>query len=75
MIQAGCGARLAFEAFEGLFIFSHGFGQEFQGHHPAQLCIFGFEDHAHSAAAEFFDDAIVRDFGTWKGTGIRHRRA
>src|ERR1700735_696929 len=75
MIQAGSSARLAVEAFEGLFIFSHGFGQEFKRHHPAQLCIFGLEDHTHPAAAKLFDDSIVRDFGTRKGTRIRHGRA
>ena len=35
--------------------------QEFQGDEAAKLCVLGFVDHTHAAAAEFLDDAVVRD--------------
>jgi hypothetical protein len=35
--------------------------QEFQSDTAAKTVILGFVDNAHSAAAEFFDDAVMRD--------------
>ena len=72
MIQPGSGAGFALEALESLLILGHGFRQKLQRHHAPQFCVFGFEDHTHPAAAELFDDAIVGDFGTGEGIGIRH---
>ena len=37
------------------------FGQEFQGDEAVEEGVFGFVDDAHSAAAESFEDAVVRD--------------
>ena len=37
------------------------FGEELEGDEAAELDVFGLVDHAHAAAAEFFEDAIVRD--------------
>jgi hypothetical protein len=34
--------------------------KELDGHEPAQLGVFGLVDHTHSAATEFFDDAVMR---------------
>jgi hypothetical protein len=35
--------------------------QEFEGDEAMQPSILGFVNHAHSAAAELLDDAVVRD--------------
>ena len=37
------------------------FGQEFEGDEAMQARVFRFVDHAHPAAAELLDDAIMRD--------------
>src|SRR5271154_7028337 len=46
---------------ERLRVFGYVVGQELKGYEPAELYVFGFVDHTHPAAAEFLDDAIVRD--------------
>ena len=61
MIQRRSRLRLAFKTRQRLRIFSHCVRQEFQRHETVQLGIFGFIDDAHTAAAQFFDDAVVRD--------------
>ena len=33
--------------------------QELERHEAVQACVFGFVDHTHAAATEFFDDAVV----------------
>ena len=35
-------------------------GQQLESHLPAEASVFGTVDHAHAAAAELFDDAVVR---------------
>jgi hypothetical protein len=42
-------------------IFSRPFGQELQRHGATQLGVFRLVDHAHTATAEFLDDAVMRD--------------
>ena len=37
------------------------FWQELEGDEATQPRVFSFIDHAHPAAAELFDDAVVRD--------------
>ena len=37
------------------------FGQELERHAEAELGVLDLADHAHSAAAKLFDDAIVRN--------------
>ena len=61
MVQSGSGARFAPEALEGLRIAGDIVGQKFQSDEAAQARVFGFVDDAHAAAAELFDDAVVRD--------------
>ena len=74
VIQSGGGARFPLETFEGLRIFRDVVRKKFQGDETTELGVFGLVDHAHSAAAEFFDDAVVRDrFGRrgMAGSGMR----
>jgi hypothetical protein len=61
MVQRAGGAGFAFEAFEGLRIASEIVGEKFESDEAAKTRVFGFVDDAHSAAAEFFDDAVMRD--------------
>src|ERR1022692_1689175 len=61
MIQGGSSLRFTLETGQRLRIFGYFIGQEFQGNEAAQASIFGFVNHAHSAAPELLDDAIVRD--------------
>ncbi len=61
MVEGGGGASFALEAFQGLGIVGDVFGEEFQGYEAAEAGVFGFVDDAHATAAEFFDDAIVRN--------------
>ena len=37
------------------------FGEELQDDESAKLGILSFIDHAHASAAQFFEDAVVRD--------------
>ena len=61
MVQSGGGLRLAAgsaQAPEGL---GDIIGQEFQGDKATESGVLGLVDHAHTAAAELLDDAVVRD--------------
>jgi hypothetical protein len=40
-----------------------------------QSNVFGFVDHAHAAATELFEDAVVRNGPSDEGVGARHVRA
>ena len=61
MIQRRCGPGFALEAFQGLRVLRDFVGQELQRDEAAERGVFGLVDHAHAAAAQFFDDAVVRD--------------
>ena len=73
MVQRGGGAGFALKAFECLRIVGDVIGKKFEGDEAAELGVFGFVDDAHSAAAEFFDDAVMRDGLSDQGGGIGHR--
>ena len=60
MIQRGGGLRFALETLEGLRVTGDFVGQELEGDETVQPGVFGLVDHAHAAAAELFDDAVVR---------------
>ena len=47
--------------------------KKFQGDEAAELGVFGLVNDAHSAAAEFFDDAVVRDGLADEGGRLGHR--
>ena len=67
MIERRSGLRLAAESFERCFVLYYLARQEFQRHLPAQLRVFCAIHHAHSATADFFDDAVMRDdLPSWK---------
>ena len=61
MVQGRCGLGFAAEAFEGLGISGDFVGQELEGDEAMKASVLGFVDHAHAAAAEFFEDAVVGD--------------
>ncbi len=49
------------ESVPGLAVPRKIIGQELQGDETAKLGVLGFVDHAHAAATEFLDNAVVRD--------------
>ena len=64
MIQRGSSARFAPESLDCLRILGNVFGQKFQGDVAAEARVLGLVDHAHAAAAKFFEDGVVRDGAT-----------
>ena len=60
VIKRRSGEGFALEAFACAGIFSRFFGKKFQRDAAVQLQVFGFVDHAHSAA-ELSNDAVVRN--------------
>ena len=61
MIQGRGRLSFALKAFEGLRVSGHVVGQELQRDETAEFDILGLVDHAHTTAAEFFDDAVMGD--------------
>ena len=62
MIQSGSGLRLAPEALERLTdLWATSSGRNFSATKRSQARVFGLVDDAHAAAAQLFDDAVVRD--------------
>src|SRR6201999_2271931 len=61
VIESGGGAGFALKAIESLRILSEIVGKKFECDEAAEARVFGFVDYAHSATAELFDDAVMRD--------------
>ena len=61
MVQRGRSARLASKSLQRLGIFRDGFGKKFYRNEPAEFHVLGLVNYAHTTAAQFFDDAVVRD--------------
>jgi hypothetical protein len=61
MIQCRGSFGLALEAAERLGIVGYIFGQELKRNEAIKFDVLGFVHYTHSAAAQFFDDAVVRD--------------
>src|SRR6266496_2835421 len=59
MIQRRSGLRFALKAGEGLRLPGNIVGQELERDEAVQARVFRFVNHAHTAAANFFDNAIV----------------
>jgi hypothetical protein len=74
MIQRGGSLCFALETRESLRIARHILWQKFQRDEAAKARILGLVDDTHSATAEFFDDAVVRDSLADGETGVRHVR-
>ena len=73
MVQRGGGTRFTFESFERLRVVGEIVGEKFESDEAAEARVFGFVDDAHSATAEFFDDAVVRDCLADEGGGVSHQ--
>ena len=74
MVQRGGSPSFPAESFERLRILGDIAGEEFQRNEATEVRILSFVDHAHSAATEFLDDAIVRNCPTDRGVRFRHAR-
>src|ERR1017187_2519396 len=61
MVQRRGRLRLPLKAAERLRVASNFSGQELESDEAVQLDVFCFVDHAHTAAAEFFNNAVVRE--------------
>ena len=61
MIQRGCRLRLTLETAQSLRVSGNLLGQEFQSDETMEPGVFGLIDHTHAAAAQLFNDAVVRD--------------
>ena len=61
MVQCRCRLRFALETRQRLRIFGYIVRQKLQGDKAMQLYVFGLVDHAHSAAAQFLDNAVMGD--------------
>src|SRR5688572_806260 len=60
MVQRRYGSRLPLKALQGLEIVGKFRGQELQRHKSIQLGIPGFIDDTHAAAAELFENDVLR---------------
>ena len=61
MIQGGRGPRFPAESFQYRWVLGDQLGQKLERHQPAQLGVLSLVNHTHPAAAQFLDDAVVRD--------------
>src|SRR5579859_2078548 len=61
VVQGRSGLGFALEAVERLRIFSYLVRKELEGDEAAEFYILGFVDHAHAAAAQSFQNPVVRD--------------
>jgi hypothetical protein len=61
MVKGGSGAGFATKTLQCLGILRHIVGEKFKGDKSTERDVFGLVNHAHAAAAEFLEDAVVRD--------------
>ena len=73
VIEGRGGLGFPFKTGEGLGIFGNFVGEEFQGDKATKACVFGFVDNAHASAAEFLQDAVMREGLADERGRIRHR--
>jgi hypothetical protein len=64
MVQSGRSVCLAVEAAQSLQVWSEAIGQKLKGDGPSELHILGFVNNAHTTAAKFLDNAVMRDRAT-----------
>jgi hypothetical protein len=72
VIESRGGARLATEPLQSLRVSGKVVWEEFEGDEAAKLNIFGLVNHTHTAAAELFNDSIVRKRLSDERLGIGH---
>src|SRR6202022_1305389 len=60
-VESWCGLRFPLETCEGLRVSSDLIGQELQCNKAVQPSVFGLVHHAHAAAAQLLNDAVMRD--------------
>src|SRR5215467_35700 len=70
MIERGGSSRFPLEALQGLRIFGQGFGKELQSYTPPQTQVLSFVDHTHTTAAQFADNAVMRNGLRNQGEGL-----
>ena len=74
MVERGGRLRFALETGEGLGIAGDILRQKFQRDETLEARVFGLVDDTHASAAEFFDDAVMRDgLADWR-RGVCHAR-
>ena len=61
MVEGGRGTSFTSETFQCLRVSGNVVRQEFEGDKTTKLGVLGLVNYAHTAAAELFDDAVVRD--------------
>src|SRR5258708_39692484 len=61
VIESRGGLGFALKSAEGLRVFGYVVGEELESHKAIEFYILSLVDHAHAAAAEFLDNAVVRD--------------
>jgi len=62
VVERGGGARFALEAIQCLRIECQVVGQQFQNYVAAQIDVLGLIDHAHAAAAQLRQHAVMRKY-------------
>ena len=72
MIQRRSGLRLAAETLQRGSILHHFARQKFQRHLAPQLGVFRAVHHAHAAAANFLDDAVMRNHLSGRKVSVSH---
>jgi len=72
MVERRRRLRLALEASESLCVIGNIVRQELQSHKAVQFYIFRLVNNTHPAAAEFLDNAVVRNgLADLRGAGLR----
>ena len=75
MVERRCRFGFAPEALQRLPVVRHLVRQEFEGHETVQASVLSLVHYTHSAAAEFLQDAVVRDRLADKRIELRHSGA
>ena len=74
VVQRRCGFGFAPKTDESLRVFGYIVWKEFQGDEAIKFDVLGLVDHAHAAATELFDDAVVGNGTAEYWCGISHWR-
>src|SRR5580704_15390632 len=72
MVQRRCSFSFAAKPLQRKVIVREVIGEEFESYEAVETNVLGFVDNAHASAAEFLEDAIVRDRLARKRLGVRH---